>query len=426
MKSDAWAEAVLVGAIAAPLAAIVITRAIARRDDRRWFVVGSAVGAAGWLLLLLAGEHPTLGRLAADDFALAAGAGTCILAIGISASENLPLVAAAVSAVTAGVAVGTAAGPSTVAPLIGVALAAGLLVARPGPHVVTASVFAAGLVLAGVGLHTGDHRGAVLVLAGVTAIAVAGALVPRDALVVLVPAALVLGLRVAPALDAGSVSRWTAVGLGVAGVALAAVRRPWWCAALIPWTLAAGAGALPGTAGAGPALAAGAVLALALGGQAAVLAAVPGAALFTYALVDGDGWVRPALAVLLGATVVGLSMAQSASDGEAQAWRWIDSVPAVAGAWLVLRPTSWTFLRVDDLSAYVEGTAFAIAAGLIGGVAAIASGRFTVTELRPLFVRSTVEPSEAGAVEPGVEIAPVLLVVVTGIIAAALVRSARL
>src|SRR5688500_10093306 len=83
MKSDAWAETLMVIAIVAPLAAIVVTRAVARRDDERWFAVGAAVGAAAWMLLLLAGEHPIVGRLAIDDLGLAAGAGTCLLACGL-------------------------------------------------------------------------------------------------------------------------------------------------------------------------------------------------------------------------------------------------------------------------------------------------------------------------------------------------------
>jgi len=425
MKSDAWAEVLMVVAIVAPLAAILVTRAIARRADQRWFVVGSAVGAGAWLVLLVAAQQPTVGRLAADDLALAAGAGTCILALGLAASTNLPAVAAGVSALTAAVAVGTESGPSTVAPLLGVALAGVFLVSRPGAQLVRAGAFAVGVALAGLGLHSGDHRGAVLVLVGAAAIAVAGAVVPRDVWVVVVPAALVLGLRVAPALDGASISRWCAVGFGAAGVALAVMRRPWWCAALVPWTFAAAAGALPGTAGAGRALAAGAVLALALGGQLAVVAAVPGAALFTYALVEGDGWVRPVLAALLAAAAVSVSVAQPPRpEGEVE-WRWLDAIPALAGAWLVLRPTSWTFLHVDDLSTYVEGTAFAIVAGVIGGVATVVSGRFTLTPLAPWFIGGD-RDSEDGVIGRRVEIVPVVLVVLTGIVAVALVRSARL
>jgi hypothetical protein len=197
------------------------------------------------------------------------------------------------------------------------------------------------------------------------------------------------------------------------------------CAALVPWTLAAAVGPLAGTPVAARALAAGTVIALILGGPLALLAATPGVAVLAYAIADGHGWPRPALGLLVVATAFGLTARQVRAT-TAVGLRAVDALVLAAGAWFVLRPSSWTWTRVDALRAYSDGTALAGAVALIVGVllALAGGGHIAVEPLMPWFVADG-EPNAAGR-PARVDVVTVAAVVLTGLVAAALVRSPRL
>jgi hypothetical protein len=95
-----------------------------------------------------------------------------------------------------------------------------------------------------------------------------------------------------------------------------------------------------------------------------------------------------------------------------------------AGVWLVVRPTSWTWTRVSGLSAYSDGTALAAASALIAGVMiALARGHIAAEP----FARWIIE-EDSVAVRPSarVEVGIVAAAALMGLVAASLVRSARL
>jgi hypothetical protein len=296
----------------------------------------------------------------------------------------------------------------------------------------TTAALSTGVVVAAAGVRAGGHRGAAAVIIGAALLGVAASISARRAVNVLLPLALVLGLRVAPALAGTSQARWLAVALGLGGAGVAvlpaittrfAALMP--CAALVPWTLAAAVGPLAGTPNAARALAAGAVIALVLGGPLALLAAAPGAAGFAYAVADGHGWPRAVLAVLVVATLLGITRGRAGPVAPAASRvRVVDVVAFAAGAWFVLRPTSWAWTRVGGLGDYSEGAALALASALIAGVLLRLTGRRVTTE--PLV--SWLVAGEAQEASPATRVAVDMMVTValTGLIAAALVRSAGL
>jgi hypothetical protein len=193
-------------------------------------------------------------------------------------------------------------------------------------------------------------------------------------------------------------------------------------AALVPWTLAATVGPLAGMPMAARALAAGTVLALALGGPLALLAAAPGAAMLATALADGDGWSRPVLALLAVVTVIGLTTS-STGTGVPRA-RAVDAVAAMAATWFVLRPTAWTWARVEGLQAYSDGTVLAAASALIVGVVlGITRARFVPEPIGPWMLADDGPDSRPPT---RVDVVLVSAVALMGIVAAALLRSARL
>ena len=249
----------------------------------------------------------------------------------------------------------------------------------------------------------------------------------------MVPLVLVLGLHVGPSLSGTSTARWLAVGLAGAGAALALLpavvprcASPAVGTALVPWSLAAAVGPFAGTLGAARALAAGAVLAVALGGVLALLAALPGAAAALYAVADGNGWLRLVLGVFAIATLIGLIDVQT--DARPARVRTVDAALLVTGAWLLVRPTSWGWLRTSGLRSYSDGTALALAVALIAGVLfAIAGGRFGTEPFVPWLVADHEgKPDDDVAARARLDTAMVAAVTLMGLVAAALVRSARL
>ena len=425
--SSTWAEIVLVVTVLAPIAAVVLAVALALPDDeRRLPMAGCAVAVAGAAVLLVGGQHPSVARMAPDDLALAAIVGLALLAISRPSDEHTPLVAAMVTVASVGVSVGMAARPSTIGPLLAIAGVLVLLALTRGVHALGMAIAAVCSVVAAVGVHNGGTGGATAVLLSMSALAAMSS-VPRRAVSILVPVALVLALRVAPELAGRSSARPTAVVLGVMAVAAAAVsltgRRwsvPARCAALVPWALVAAIEPVPGAASASRALVAAAVLAVLLGGPLASVAALPGAAVLVYAIADGGGWVRPVLALLVALTLAGLLRPDVSPTGTRI--RPVDAVGAALGLWFIVRPTAWTWVHISDVSAYEEGTAVAVAVALLVGVGLAGRGAALAGSAVPPWL--VVEESESGP--PGAARLPAIVGVATVIVVALLLRSARL
>jgi hypothetical protein len=437
MSSSAWADALLVVILLAPLGAVVLAMAAAvPDDDHRWTSGACGVAAAGALALLLAGQRPHVNRLAPDDLALAAATGTALLALALDRRSRTPVVAATVTLVVCGVAAGAPGNPSTVGPILAIAAAVLLLaVSRESTRLGT-GVLCAGVLAAAAGTRAGGHSGVTAVVLGAAAVGVVASIAPRRSTTLLAPIALVVGLHAGSHLAGTSNARWLAVVLGLAGAALVAVPRfvsrfAWASpvAALVPWTLAAAVGPLSGASFAARPLAAGVVIALALGGPLALLASLPGAAMLAYAIADGQGWARPALAALLIATVFGVTAVARAETVTRVKVRAVDAIVMLAGAWFVARPTAWTFARVEGLRAYTDGAALAVAAALITGVAVAASGYALAVEAATPWLLVEAEPAapNEGSLPPSrVEVIAIAAAALTGLVVVALVRSARL
>ncbi|MEY2449366.1 MAG: hypothetical protein QOH79_2842, partial [Acidimicrobiaceae bacterium] len=226
MTSSAWADALLVAALLAPLAAVVLAVAVALPNaDRRWTTGGCALAAAGSVVLLVAGQHPRVSRLAPDDLALSAAAGAALLAVGVRASARTPVVAAMVTVVLCGIASGVPGQPSAVGPVLAVAASVVLLTLTRDAGRLTIAALSIGVVVAAAGVRSGGDRGAAAVIVGATLVAIAASVSPRRPVTVILPLALLLGLHAAPQLTGTSSARWLAVALGVAGAALALVPR---------------------------------------------------------------------------------------------------------------------------------------------------------------------------------------------------------
>ncbi len=430
MTSTTWAETLLIVVLLAPLASVVLAVAVAvPAEDRRWTIGGGVVAAVGAIVLLTTGQHPHVSRLAPDDLALAAAAATALLVIAMRPASRTPVVAAALTVLIAGVTAGTPGDPSTVGPLLAIAGVIALVTLTRDAGRLTIAATGAGVVVAAAGIHSGHRGGAAAAVGGAALIAVVASFDARRAVTIVVPAALLLALRAGPQLAGTSTARWLAVALGVAGAGLAlapalfatrvSIAR---VTALVPWTLLAAAGPLPGMPVAARALAAGAVIALLLGGPLALLAALPGAAISASAIADGGGWPRAVLALLAIATVFGLVTAQRCAVASKP--RPVDAIVGIAAAWFVVRPTSWTWTRVQGLQAYSDGTVLAAATALISGVLlAIAGGH---VEREPIGAWLLISDEPAATDAGGTDVLLLCIVALMGIAAAALLRSARL
>lgn len=434
MSSSVWANALLVIVLLAPLVAVAVAGVAAvSQGDRRWTTIGCAIAAAGSTVLLVSGQHPHVSRLAPDDLALAAMVAIALLALSLRSESRVPVLAAAVTVASCAVAAGAPGQPSTAGPVIGIAAVTALLALTDGGGRPTTAAMGGGVVVLAAGVHTGGHGGEAAVLVGAALVALAASVVPRRAHVVVVPLVLVLGLHVGPTLAGTSTARWVAVGLAGAAAALAVLpavvprcAAPAIGAVLVPWTLASAAGPFAGTPSAARALAAGTVLALALGGALALLAAVPGAVMLVDAIADGTGWVRVALAVFAIATLIGATGVQA--DARTVRVRAIDAVLLGSGVWLLVRPSSWTWARTEGLRAYSDGAALALAAALITGVLfAITGGRLAAEPIVPWLVADNEGKDDGDGVAPvALDVPMAAMAALMGIVAIALVRSARL
>jgi hypothetical protein len=431
VNASVWANVVMVVALVAPVAAFM-TALLVVAEPEEWGRVGCGIAAAAWAVVLVAGQHPHIGRLAPDDIAMAASIGVALLGFRAFGASAAP-----VSVLTAALAFGQVGSPSTVAPLLGIAAAAALVAIAGYNHPRATAAVATGVVVAAIGVHAGGRGGAALVLVACAVIVVAGTESPRSPLVVVVPVALTEALRVGPAVASSSAGRWVAVAFALAGLLTVAApaiseRAPAFpfVTAIALWTLVAAAGPYAGALDAARPLAAATVLVLMLGGPLALLATLPGAVVLVDAIAGGSGIGRFALAACaFGAfALAGSEIVHEHSPERSGAPRPrpepLDAVAIALSAWLVLRPTAWSWLRLTGLRAYTQGVALATASGLLAGVALFILG---ATWQGPVPVRlmldcGTSPPSAPAQVRRVTAVAAGAM----GIVAALLVRSARL
>jgi len=320
LNASTWANVLFSLVVLAPVAGLLFATVVAADRSEPWITAGCITTATGAIVLLIAGQHPDVGRMQPDELALAATAATALLAL------KLPPVRGPVVA-----------GVVTLA-----AVYAGMRIPKEvnGTAVAVAIVFVA------------------------AAASVTGAWVAPRLAALVVPAAALLGLRAAPRIEASSAGRWLALALAVGAVVLACGARSVGCAALMPWVFVAALAPVAGSATAARALAAGAILALLFGDRRATLAVAPGVAVLVYALADADGRWRVAFAVLLLATAAGL--ARDAPAPPTPLLRHpVDGAALLLMAWLVVRPESWTWLHIDGLGAYTDGVTLAAATSLV-------------------------------------------------------------
>ena len=429
MTSNGWADALLAVIVLAPMAAIVVPSAVALpADDRQWTILGCSASAVGAFVLLVAGQHPHVSRLAPDDLALAAAGATAALALSVRPAAQSAALAAATTVALCGVVAGAPGRPSSVGPLLAVAGASALLGSTRQTAGVLQLATGAGVITAGAGVHAGGRGGAGAVIIGVALMVIASTAAHRDATAVLVPSALVLSLRVAPVLAGTANARWLAVALAGAAAVIALTPVPVIdrvsgpAAVLALWVLVAAVEPVPGTASAARVLGAATIFVLVLGGPLAMLSALPGVAMAVAAVADGGGWVRAVLGALLAVSIAGAMRCTPAAA--ATRIRGVDAVAIVLAVWLVVRPTAWTWARVGDVVAYSDGTVLALAAGSIAAVALAARGE--ALELMHVGTWLLRDGTRDQPLARRLVVAVFVVTAATGIATALLLRSARL
>lgn len=372
--------------------------------------VGAVAPAAAGIALLLAATGGPLRRLpaAASSLALALASGSLTLGVG---RDGAGWVVAGLTASCVLVAVVGRSGREE--PLGPSALALGGTAAVVGGLARVVGTTGA-LELPADGRLAIDAG--LLLVGGSAAVAVAAALRPRSAIGLLLPLALALGVPSATTLGAAG----DAVGLALMLLALAATAG--WAAttaqfpdarllaaALALAALAAASIPTMGIPGTGSAvdgvraagvpaawlLAAAAVITAVCLVPLAALSAVPGMAALVVVLVADPAPARLALAALLVAAVVATAAAVSRPSGrsdEGEIERFgvatgtsplfgplLAAVPALGlGLWLLVAPTSWTWVGQVRLVGWSDSVALAVAGGLIAVVAAGAAGRVAV------------------------------------------------
>jgi hypothetical protein len=425
MNSNAWAEVVLVASVLAPLVTLVPAFTLPA-DPERFGRAGCMLAAAGWGVLLIGGQHPEVGRFAPDELAMAAAIGVSLFGARAIGASAVP-----VTVVTAALAIGHPGDPSTVAPLLGIALVAVLVAVAGRTHPVTTAAVALAVVVGAVGVNLENTAGPALVVVSSAAVAVAASVTLRSPLVVVVPAALVEAIRVGPRLADTTTSRWLAVGLAVLALLVLAGPAVNWrvppfpiAAALVPWALIAAVGPFADAIEAARPLAAGAVLALLLGGPLALVATLPGTVLLADSVAGGSGATRLALGALAFAAIALACFTQPAEQDSPTEPVPVDAVALALVVWLVVRPTAWTWLQVSGLRSYMQGVALGTAAALAAGIALYSLGAaWHGADPARLLLADTAEPVTAPAHVRRVTAAAALAM---GIVAAVLVRSASL
>ncbi|MGQ0616197.1 MAG: hypothetical protein ACT4PW_04275 [Acidimicrobiia bacterium] len=416
MNDPSWAAGLAALSIAAPVGGVVLA-VVDRGRAGRWLRLGSLVAVAGWFVVLVGsgGVAPGDG-LRPDGLGAAAALGAALVAAAATGPGRVNGAGPAASAIAVGAAWTTDGRPSTAALIAGLAIA--LLVAglvpparRLAVHVAPRPIgagnlasVAAGIALLGLGANLGPGpQSAAAVAAGAIVVGVVAGCRPLGPLAVLVPGALLAGVRLLPSVPVNSATDAVAVLAAVAGLALAAATiggvappglRPahhkfghGWsspagrvalepAAVLVPWTVAFAAAAPRLATGDSPArlLAASAVVALLLPRRVGLLVAVPGVVAGGAALMDASGrlpWVLSVVAVVTVALLV--SEERPGPDGPGAAAVTVPQALAVAfGAWLVLAPSTWAW--AGGAGTYGGGedmaVAVAVAAGLAAAVAA--------------------------------------------------------
>jgi len=420
-------QVVLVAAIVAPLAGFVPLLVLAG-DGERWARRGALVATVLWATLLLSGDRPELGALHPDQLALAAGAGTALLAAACSSAGRAPWAGAAGTAMSVGLVMtkGVALDPGAL--VLGVMAAALVVAAGSGarPAETVAVAVAGAMLAAGVHAGTGSAGIGLFAVGAAALVVVAGS--ATGPLVVVLAVALGAGLRWLPVLEKPDRLAWVGVVLACAAATTAVAplvhRRLRAVPAAVPiglWSLAAATG-VAGTRTAAGLLAAAAVLTCVLALRAAAMTALPGAALVGAALIDASGG-RAAVVAVAGVVTLAAVVAAAAGDASPDAPPIAEvAVPAaLIGLWLVALPSAWRWARPGDLEAYEQGVAIAAATGAAAFVVAVATGG-----------RSPVLPQPSAAVA-ALEVPPhrtrmtVLAVVgALAIVAFALVRSSGL
>ncbi len=391
----------------------------------------AALAAAGlWTAIVLLGGA-TAGQLSAQGPVGPAGAGASLLLASVSRPARRGAAvggALALSLLTAGLALagGSASGGPTLAVL---ALAGGAAVitvttAKENDGGIAAATLAlvgmvgvaGGLVqveAAGTDATTAAGRplgAGVFLVAGGTLIATAGGLRPRRSASMLLPVGLAVGVAAGATL--GALGEGTALVLAFGAVAVAAgwavapegrggVRLLVVALALMALAVAAvPIDALPGSplvegrvspgVPAAWLVATAAVVAGVVLVPSAALSAVPGAAAFAVVVAAEPSPAGLGVAGLAVAAVVAAAVAVARSDaapqpgpGDAAAGLALSplvaTVPALAvGAWLLVAPRTWAWVGDTNLVNWTESVALALAGGLIGVVAAGATGRLAV------------------------------------------------
>ncbi len=414
----------LVVALVAPIVVLVAaggrpTGSGSRPPPSRWVQAGLLVAAGAWLVLVVSGATGHTGAFHVTPLAAAAGCGAALVAVavveGTTRRRSLSATCAALSAVGVSLTAGSD-GAAAAGVVGGLALAAVLTAdLGPGPagtsrrgRMLPALLAGGGVAAGAIGFAVVHSRtghwtlttdapvalGAIVAfLVAATLLGACGTLGLRPALrsgtepalrsgtepalraapergALLLAGGLAVGLTAAPLRVGADELGAAVVILASAAVVAAGVRRGALSLALLALAVAAGPAALaPGSR----LLAAAAVIVVAVDLPWAWLAATPGAVSLASGVIDDGG--RLAFATAVGVAAVAVLLAQAASEEGALGRRLsLGAVPAASvGAWLVVAPGSWTWTGAS-LAAYDEGTARAVAAGLLVVVAYVLVG----------------------------------------------------
>ncbi len=431
----------------------------------------AALAAAGlWSAVVLLGGA-SAGPLSADGAVASAGAGASLLLASVSRPARRGPAAGgalALSLLTTGLAL-AAGSESATSTLPVLALAAGVGVvavttAREGDGGIAAAAVAllgmvavaSGLVQQSAGASTVSRGGSgagLFLMVGGALIATAGALRLRRSASMLLPVGLTIGV------SAGAMLASEGAALVLAFVAFAVAGG--WAAspgdrggerplvvvlAFVALAVAAvPAGALPGWAplveesassSGVPAawlLAVAAVVTGVVLLPAAALSALPGAAAFAVVVAAQPSPARLGVAALVVGAVVAAAVAVERREASEAGGRGDDDhdglglsplapgIPALAvGAWLLVAPTTWAWVGDTKLADWSDTVAVAAAGGLIGVIAAGATGRVAVPRA-PRVVAP--DPAMAGVDPPGARGAALVSAVALGLALLALVVS---
>jgi len=369
-------------AVVAPVAGAVAAVLMPERGVRV-MRIGALVCAASWFVLLVDGTRVSLSSIHSAPLVAAAGCGAALVAAAVNARTlERPAVAGVALAATA---VAVAAGRNATdggGAVVALALAAVLVTVAGRTSVRVWGPAAAGVALVAVGVvalrsaanswqlpladAAASHRGAgVLIVVGAALVVLAGAQRARQPASMLVPAAAFLAAQAAPIVHRANGLAWLAVVLGAAAAACALaspIGRPLLDRPTAALTLL-GLAALvvPGAArGGGLLLAAGGVLAAAIGYPVGGVFAVPGAIALAIALAARGGGTAFVVGVLTGAVAVALAVAiQRAVSLPRLRWWMVPTL--VLGGWLLIAPGTWEWVGAVSLRAYDVGAARAAA-----------------------------------------------------------------